>query len=539
MTRVATRFLPYTLLLRDRLLVSLAEGDPNSVRTAGYLPGTSVRGAVAESIGAGASDFRDLVLSGRVRYLNAYPCRSAKPHSRAVPVPASWRGLRDTPGQVRDLAAGPGPSRKARGAPPARLVVPGADFFGIEADSTARGHHAQYRPRGRPTEDRGAMFTYEALARGMWLHGLIALSGPDIAAVEALAGRIRSILPSSGLRFGRSKTTEYGARAELRWGELQEREITTWSEVQQQPVTSGERLRLLLTADAVVRDPKSGQVDPAALDELVLSKLGGRAQPIDGYRALNVVSGFNRTWRLALPQTPAAGAGTVLLLEALQPIGLEDLMAIEHAGLGERRAEGFGACVFLKGPSLQEFPVLRDQGSKAPGPPKGQLPVVLVTAQRRLEDRAVELAVAHHAGELVRGSSSLPSPSLLGRLRVPLRRGPGGLNVLSEWLAGGLRPKALKQLEECRLGGTQHSPLDEWLKGVLTTGADDLARGGLFAGRAPQRFMFDERQSEEPARRDLARRAIPRLVDAVLAGLAKAGTGARGRGMSGPPGGPE
>ncbi|MCL4218993.1 MAG: hypothetical protein KJ052_18585, partial [Candidatus Hydrogenedentes bacterium] len=82
------RYIPYVLTLKSPAIISELSGDPNSASTMSYIPGASIRGAVAAALGEKDPLFRDLILGGAVAYLNAYPLRGV---SRTLPTPVSWR----------------------------------------------------------------------------------------------------------------------------------------------------------------------------------------------------------------------------------------------------------------------------------------------------------------------------------------------------------------------------------------------------------------------------------------------------------------
>src|ERR1700722_18309618 len=94
---MTTRYLPYTLELRSPLLATTSGSDPNSAASLSWVPGSSLRGAVARRLGGDRHpDFAEMVLDGSVRYLNAYPVsRTGEaepgPAIRTLPVPLSLR----------------------------------------------------------------------------------------------------------------------------------------------------------------------------------------------------------------------------------------------------------------------------------------------------------------------------------------------------------------------------------------------------------------------------------------------------------------
>src|SRR5262249_59815087 len=132
------------------------------------------------------------------------------------------------------------------------------------------------------------------------------------------------------------------------------------------------------------------------------------------------------------------------------------------------------------------------------------------------------------AAELARrvpGRRDIPSRSLLGRLRVPLRRPPQpALRELQTWLGdgpAGLKSRARRALEGCLLQwrGERHA-LDRWLQEMAGGGnlgkfldLDDLAERHHFISPEDARALLNR-----PA---WNARTRARFIEAVLAALAR------------------
>src|SRR5205085_3948220 len=96
------RYYPCTLTLEAPVVLTLPGGDPNSAQSMSFIPGSAVRGAAARVLaGAGAEEFRRLILSGEVCYLNAYVLHGTR---RCLPTPVSFRREKYTPSRYHDLA---------------------------------------------------------------------------------------------------------------------------------------------------------------------------------------------------------------------------------------------------------------------------------------------------------------------------------------------------------------------------------------------------------------------------------------------------
>lgn len=285
-------------------------------------------------------------------------------------------------------------------------------------------------------------------------------------------------------------------------------------------ISTDETFRFLLTSSCIVRNQNTGQIDPAALVELIESRLGNRATLVRKRWSFEPIGGFNRKWRLEVPQVLAVSAGSVFVLKAINNIPFDDLLQIEHEGLGERKEEGYGRLLFLDKPlsylslSKSEQAVRVETGNGKPPQLVSDIEARIVWAQtmRKIEEKAAEFA---------RSVKHPPSNSLIGRLRTPLRaKDEGALQTLTAWLrseneAQRLKRPAMEQLERCRINGSTN--LREW---ILHATAREKVLQWLNADFLAQRCLV---VSEESAKRILENRSQEisvQLIDAVLAALA-------------------
>jgi len=537
---MTTHYLPYRLTLRAPALLTSPDGDPNSARTLGHVPGAAIRGAVARATGARRAgdpqwdDLRELVLDGKVRYLHAYPLAGGR---RSLPAPLSLRGEKGrawgTAATAHDLLAypaAPGPDHDPDGHwPEAELGGGVRDHLTLGAPTlqrvpvavSGRIHQARDRRRGRAWADErethGAVFAYESIDAGQDFGGVVVYDGAEPDRV----GRRLAELLGAGLLVGRSRRAGYGGDATIAWEDPRDREVHG-RDVVGADVPAGTSVRLLLTSPYLGRDTVSGQPDPTSLPAEITARLPVTVERV--HWAFTEAGGHNRTWGLDLPQRQALAAGSVLLLRCHEPVPLASLLDVEHAGLGERRLDGFGRCAFLTSP----IPAVRVEppakAAPAPRPPGEPPPLVRSIEQRIALDRLgrrIEEIAGIVAADTDRGA--VPSPSLLARLRTPLRGDPGaGLATLRTWLTageqrGGLRRPARDQLDRCivTLPGGRRARLGDW----LTDAASD-AGGVLDPLRLDAVAQQSHLSSEETLRTSLdGPRLRARLVDAVLAAL--------------------
>lgn len=539
--------LPFTLTLRSPAVLTALGGDPNSARTLPYIPGSAVRGALARALGDPSgdpervSDFRTLVLDGTVRFLNAYPRAGER---RALPTPVSWRvekakGPDDTEEPiVKDLAAFTAdPNDDGFDWPTDQLVGVSKPFVTLGAAQPllvspalgSRLHHQRDRSRGRPWKEQqgdreiphGALFAFEFIEPGHEFEGVIQLRGTDEESCKALAEKIKAAFGNQIL-LGRSRRGGYGGDAIIKWRELRDREVTGQG-VLDRDLDPGAEFTALLASPYVGRDPDTGQLDPSRLVSELEEALRGRAGVRVRRWAFEHVGGFNRKWRLETPQALACAAGSVLVLRAHERIPVARLRAVEDAGLGERRVEGFGRVVFFDRPQKQR--VLRPAQPTKTRPPTGEAPEVVKFAEERILDAAVARAIDEEAARLALDAEPLPTAALLGRLRNVLRAAPeAALQMLVAWLdpeapeRTRLRPPAMDQLERCRLTGGRR--LADWLLSMAKGEDDAMLERLRFDVLAQRHHVVSERSALIHLRR---RRPWirARLVDATLAALAR------------------
>lgn len=541
-------YLPYTLTLRSPAILTALGGDPNSSLTLPFIPGAAIRGVVAKALGDPGEDgtkrdmFHDLVLGGTARYLNAYPSTNDQ---RALPVPLSLRRGKNGPKGAKtvtvvDLAAFDGrcpndgdlsecwPDEQLVPLDEGYVTIGGAQRTLIHPKMSARIHHQRDRRKGRAWKDRqgtthGAIFTFESLDVGQAFQGLIQVRGDTDEECRAMENRIKELLGGSIL-VGRSRRAGYGGMASIAWGELRDREVEGAGSEGLRPVNRDiaprEQFRLLLTAACIVRNPQTGQIDPAALPHMLPELLGDRAKLIRKRWSFETIGGFNRKWRLELPQALAVSAGSVFVFEAVRVIPLSELLVLEHEGLGERREEGYGRFVFLDAP-LSPITLYSPQETQSPNDLDGEPPPLVLDIERRILAGKVARSIEECAAELVGKARHLPTNSLIGRLRLPLRGNPEqAIQALQRWLGSSneaerLKGPAMEQLRRCRLDGSRS--MDEL---ILDVTREEKILERLKVDALAQRYHI---VSELSAKRFIEERwkdLAVSLIEAVLAGLA-------------------
>lgn len=542
----------YKLTLHSPAIVSMLAGDPNSIVTAPFIPGSAIRGAMAARLlSAGVKDdseeFRTLILSGDIYYLHAYPESGG---SRALPVPVSWKAKKEAPDYAYDLAEFGGSEWPEEAL--ASVSAPFVSSSGSRREKVlprrnARLHQQRDRIKGRPwkghdEQSYGAIFAYEYLEAGQIFRGAIQIVQGEASRAE----RIKALLAQS-IFIGRSRRAGYGGEAALEFiGNASRHEYDNISDWLSNNVQAGECFRLILTSSYIGRHPGTGQVDPAAL-ELELSNLLRGAASVERRRwTYTTVGGFNQKWRLELPQALAIAAGSVLVLKAEQAIPIANLRDIEHAGLGERRSEGFGRLVFLKhGEDRVAFPLNDPEPESETAEPTGtasltekdkeqldfiEARIVLAAARAEL-DRVATLDIAS-------GARKAPTTALLGRLRSLFRNvmnemtARHALSTLVVWCSDDefnpdiLKRPARAKLDHCEILKTT---LRQWLQ-MLAQASEGQARWKILveASGTPSsltglaaRNHLGKREAAEAILYAHVHELSVYLIDAVLASLAR------------------
>ncbi len=316
----------------------------NVIESLDYLPGGYLLGACSERLG---NTVFAAAARGDFRVSNAYPVAGG---GRGLPVPLALfhdkeKGGLDKPeGQVwnRLRAAEPGGEvqlKQHRGGYVEPSAGPGRPAMARRRlQMTTHGSiDDQYQ---RPTEAVGGVFTYQALPAGqrlraeLWLRGGLKQRWRDENWRQKLEGQT--------LRLGRSKKDDYG------WVRLQILDSTPSVPVTQSP----DELCVWLLSDVLLRDATLRA--STALEALRLS-LEQQLHKLDHSVTLTVPEdptavwlrtrrsdGWHQGWGLPRPSYIGIAAGSCVHFHVSTALNQQALQALMDAGIGERRAEGFG-----------------------------------------------------------------------------------------------------------------------------------------------------------------------------------------------------
>lgn len=555
-------YFPFRLTLQAPVVVTGSLHDPSTVTTLRHIPASSIRGALAQKLGDPQSDpaklaeFRSLVLGGNVLWLDAYPVIG---NERSLPASVAMRRNRDDSEERSmkfvDLTRFDGrpddshevddhwPEESLAGLGECFVTFGGTRYRHTPRVS-GRVHQQRDREKGRSWTEtnrysgveirHGALFAVESLDAGQVFEGSIQIRAATELERDQILARIKQLLGDTVL-IGRSRRAEYGGNASIEFQPARPREWQQLNTLISTDLKAGDEFHAMTVSTCLIRDSLTGQMDPESLKQTINDRFGGRALVQFARWSFETAGGFNRKWRLEVPQSLGVATGSVLVLKANANIPVGDLIEIENAGFGERKAEGFGRIVFVRPRSRRGR--LDSIGSHlASGPPQTSPPQLITTLQLRLVTIEAERQIELIAGGLMNGNARPPSNSLLGRLREPLRNqandGSCGsaLKTLREWLDDRPEnPNRLKRpaMDQLRKGCVRENDCDcslgSWLKRVVN--ANDLTsivNLQVMAQRV-RLISVDPATNSDPvldildAMKD---RLKVRLIDAVLAGLA-------------------
>lgn len=514
------RAIRYTIELKQPVLATDVQGDPNGAVSLPYIPGSLLRGALIsrylqandkQKFDALDAEERALFLDERTCYLNAYPIKDDK---RAFPVPAAWsfkkgekpKGENDER-PVYNLAWER--PRKFYEDSISRAVASSEEF----GDSTKRkdeqpfaneefreesisapfvwldgGTASLWKPTrqlnvhtrrdarlGRATEDGGDVFRYDALAAGTRLQGIILTT-------EERAAKIKALLQDATLWMGRARRAGYGEAAVIRdsvkvldyWREAETDESANSVD------TDGE-FRVMFTSDALLRDAwGQATLEPRAALEtaLGLQPEALTLVPEYSFAKSKIVGGFNRKWGLPLPQAVALAAGSVFAYQTKEAISTNQFEALEQQGIGERRGEGFGRLLINWLANADGEITAQSAMASSPSPLEKlsdeETALVKVIAERLLR-RQLDQRLREQVN-LIRLKNPVPHKNQIARLRIVLRDVQKGtkpgqvveLRRLHEYLKRLLDRRAGEQFERARVEcGDTLQPLLDWLRAQL------------------------------------------------------------------------
>lgn len=338
----------------DPLLFAERGADNILVTTKRYIPGSAIRGALvhlyinAHKLQNAYEDatFFDLFLSGKVRFLPAYPigCRELE-QGDAFVMPLSLMRSKDKTQTVDLTAAAENKAgfKKLQGF----VVKKDNKLYQIDTDVKIELHMSRSGAGERITGSsrEGNVFNYEYLEPGQLFKGAY-LADDDAA--ELLEKVLRELNVES-LHLGRSKSAQYG---KCLYAEMPAKEA--------QQATLGDKLYLLAQTPYIAFGSWQ-RVEQAAAELLgeLEARLDGEVAK-DGlqiFAAAESIDGYVGVWQAKKQAERALSAGTLIELHPNGAIDSAKLQAALQQGLGKGTEDGFGQFVIwqpLSKPELAE-----------------------------------------------------------------------------------------------------------------------------------------------------------------------------------------
>ncbi len=324
-------------------LIIADEVQGNVITTLDHIPGGYLLPIVSNAARkAGIANVGERIAIGDLRVL---PATIDVAGTRGLPIPQSWSALKDQDLEVPftvhnvllidDPQSGPQLKAVRKG----YVSAKGGDAAWQPSLKTSlRTHNVIEDEFQTPTEDVGGVFTYEAIEPGAVFRSVVQLLGND-AEVKALKEELGKL---SAIHLGRAKQAGYGeARLELKGPDRdvvctpRRGELLVWLETD--AVLPGDDLASVADLDSLAK-AVAGVLDSTAKMDAIFDLENSRAN----LRARRVQS-WQAQWGLPRPSLTVLQAGSVARLKLRTDQTPEALKHLATVGIGERRAEGFGA----------------------------------------------------------------------------------------------------------------------------------------------------------------------------------------------------
>ena len=366
----------------------ISEGNDNSTET--YIPARNISGALAweylSQVGnsADSKEFRQLFLDGSIRYTNLYIMDG---EVRCIPAPGFVGELKKTKLLVNALRSDEyDPDKKEEdpndGNLPKKLK---GKYVSYRQDGTIHKKEVEreiiYHNRHVGTDDEKGIYSQEVISEGQVFGGYI-FCNTELIDDESgqLMLKIENLLKSAVLRFGKSRSAQYGRCVLMpgmpKYSDMHISHIPPEkSKESDDSAKKNCHILVCLASDGIFSENagyttafdsvyKKVASDAGILDYV---DLGSVVNTSDGYREMRIASicdtgvayGFNSKWNLRKTPVPTVRAGSTFVYRLKE--GAEEYPDLSHfVQTGEHRTEGYGElCMFRM--SETELPYRLDQ----------------------------------------------------------------------------------------------------------------------------------------------------------------------------------
>ncbi len=325
----------FDVYLEQALIISQAiSGGENTSLSMDYIPGSMIRGAlIANYLKKGKplafSGDENFFFDNNVSFLNAYPKYESR---RSIPIPLSWRVNKDALGD--DSFSIIDYSMDQHSGLSQLVNPPGNFFYPVNLNQAVNKEVALIEPKKEQNihvgstkkmvveEGKNFVFTYEALLAGQSFRAVI------ISENSTLDPERLGVEENKLLTIGRSKAANYGL---CRIKNI--KEVKDWQECS--PLKSAKIEEVGVSFILTLLSP-SIFIDRSGQPSLYPDWWFDRTQLLDSFVKPVLLGGFNRKWKMPVPQVLAAAAGSTY------KYCIPAIKGQLPNSLGERTKEGFG-----------------------------------------------------------------------------------------------------------------------------------------------------------------------------------------------------
>lgn len=475
----------YKIKLEAPAIISTVSGDPNSCATLDYIPGTSIRGALASAIQRKfknqpsdlETQIKNLVLNDKIRFLPAYLEIQGK--YRGYPTPLFLKKKKHSESdyltnmfsfndsdEITD-------SYKSVGG----YINLGVSNSEIETAKTSmRMHHRRDRALGHASQNNGDLFAYEYLDEGQSFRGYIKISADNSDKALAILNEIKSYLGNT-INVGRSRRAGYGGNASIIFEDNPARREFLFTDnmpVLEKDLNPGDSFMVYLTSAYIGRNQITGMCSPDFIFSELIQKLDSKVEFESSFSSIELIGGYNRKWQSEMPQMHAMKAGSALKFKVTHAIGKTEWQRVEADGIGIRQNEGFGNIVFINSLEVRDLRFEKRKQTLCKRPEE-EIPSEVKELEKKLLLNQASRLIDKEVATLIRDSQSAQYPpgNLIGRFRNLFSNPHQAFNTIKAWLGDEERTRlkrpARKHLEKCffRIGG-KRVRLDELIKNLIT-----------------------------------------------------------------------
>lgn len=342
-----TKYLTYDIETLEDIKLAKTNIQIDSEETMEYITGSSIRGAFIykyikeygiDDINQGIH--REKLLKGGIKFLNAYPNFEGY---RSIPFPKAYFALKDDMRQAEEmkkpLNLELGLDRKLspeyQRARLAEFIVNDEyEYIRIKVDKNSNLHINK-------ASEETKLFRYESIKKGQTFKGIIKVED------EAYIDEIKEIFKDSEDRYvyiGGSKGSGYG-RCKI--SNIKIEEENPEYEIFKYKNDYKEHMYLIALSDIIYRN-KLGQYKTYIEDEYICKELGLKeVKYIDSIIETKNITNYNNKWSCHTPQIVGIKAGSIFKYEIQGEIDEDRLLKFMDAGIGERKADGFGRFVLV------------------------------------------------------------------------------------------------------------------------------------------------------------------------------------------------